>query len=223
MGSYHRVLSIFDRPVHDKNKECECDIHPWEVLINNERWTGKTRLIGFVDVFFLICYSTHDRFERGIIVYKEDDAIRNILDAANRTADQLNLEVQNKREVDDKDKAPKYFQFVDEPGNLDYIITSMGHKVDLCAEYSAEDVQKYEIKLRRPRDSSLRGPIYRGITQHSVPDLMHDVVRLGVVSNAEMTSHLITEFASGSHTEDTVRKWMTAISGGAKADHTAIA
>lgn len=45
------------------------DIHPWEILINGERWAGKIRLIGFVDVFFLICYSADARFEKGIIVY----------------------------------------------------------------------------------------------------------------------------------------------------------
>lgn len=47
------------------------DIHPWDILINGSRWDGKIRLVGFVDVFFLICYSGESRFEKGIIIYSE--------------------------------------------------------------------------------------------------------------------------------------------------------
>ena len=47
------------------------DIHPWDILINGERWAGKVRLVGFVDSFYLICYSGQTRFEHGIVVYSE--------------------------------------------------------------------------------------------------------------------------------------------------------
>jgi hypothetical protein len=47
----------------------DSDIHPWELAINGEQWAGKIRLIGYVDVFFLIAYSANARFEHGIIVY----------------------------------------------------------------------------------------------------------------------------------------------------------
>lgn len=47
------------------------DIHPWDILINGSRWDGKIRLIGFVDVFFLVCYSGESRFEKGIIIYSK--------------------------------------------------------------------------------------------------------------------------------------------------------
>jgi hypothetical protein len=47
------------------------DIHPWDILINGERWAGKVRLVGFVDSFYLICYSGQARFEHGIVVYSE--------------------------------------------------------------------------------------------------------------------------------------------------------
>ena len=47
------------------------DIHPWDILINGERWAGKVRLVGFVDSFFLICYSGESRFEHGIVVYSQ--------------------------------------------------------------------------------------------------------------------------------------------------------
>jgi hypothetical protein len=71
MASYHRVLETFGRSIHDSTLECDCDIHPWEISINGEQWAGKIRLIGFVDVFFLISYSANARFEHGIIVYKD--------------------------------------------------------------------------------------------------------------------------------------------------------
>jgi len=47
------------------------DIHPWDILINGQRWSGKVRLVGFVDSFFLICYSGTSRFEHGIVLYSE--------------------------------------------------------------------------------------------------------------------------------------------------------
>ena len=47
----------------------DSDIHPWDILINGERWSGKVRLIGFVDSFFLICYSGQSRFEHGLMIY----------------------------------------------------------------------------------------------------------------------------------------------------------
>jgi hypothetical protein len=39
--------------------------------VDGSRWDGKIRLIGFVDVFFLICYSGESRFEKGIVIYSE--------------------------------------------------------------------------------------------------------------------------------------------------------
>jgi hypothetical protein len=51
--------------------DCPSDIHPWDILINGERWAGKIRLVGFVDSFFLICYSGQSRFEHGIMIHSE--------------------------------------------------------------------------------------------------------------------------------------------------------
>ncbi len=52
------------------------DIHPWEILINGERWPGKVRLVGFVDVFFLISYSSESRFEKGLVIYSKTPAVQ---------------------------------------------------------------------------------------------------------------------------------------------------
>ncbi|KAJ5747155.1 uncharacterized protein N7511_008851 [Penicillium nucicola] len=65
------MLETFGRSIHDNTLECDTDIHPWEISIDGEQWAGKIRLIGFVDVFFLISYSANARFEHGIIVYKD--------------------------------------------------------------------------------------------------------------------------------------------------------
>jgi hypothetical protein len=88
MASYHRVLQLFQRSVDDKTLECnwyvlcelfvqsapakpshESDVHAWHVSINGKSWTGKIRLIGYLDVFFLILYTGDSRFEEGIIIY----------------------------------------------------------------------------------------------------------------------------------------------------------
>jgi hypothetical protein len=53
------------------NSSTNSDIHPWNILINGERWTGKIRLVGFIDVFFLIAYTNNSRFEKGIIIYSK--------------------------------------------------------------------------------------------------------------------------------------------------------
>jgi hypothetical protein len=75
MASYHRVLDTFDRSVNLKSVECDYDIHPWDILVDGLRWQGKIRLIGFVDVFFLICYSGESRFEKGIIIYSNPSSV----------------------------------------------------------------------------------------------------------------------------------------------------
>ncbi|KAF9887822.1 hypothetical protein FE257_009628 [Aspergillus nanangensis] len=84
MYSYHRVLAVFGRSVNDKDLECNCDIHPWEIQINGEQWPGKIRLVGFIDVFFLISYSANGSFEQGIIVYKEKRDIQWLLNEVKR-------------------------------------------------------------------------------------------------------------------------------------------
>lgn len=223
MASYHRILQVFDRSVEGKNVECNCDIHPWEILINEERWSGKIRLIGFVDVFFLISYATNDRFEHGIIIYKDDDAIRSTLKDAGVAANDISLNLVNKEIVKNKKAPEKYFSLIgNDKGSLDYTIVSLGHPVSLSTEYPRSALQKFEIKLRKNKDPSMAGPILRGINQHTIPELMHDVVRLGIVSNAEMTAHLVNQLMSGTHTEDTMRKWMAALGGPSRVGHGAI-
>ncbi|KAI3321668.1 hypothetical protein HD806DRAFT_524116 [Xylariaceae sp. AK1471] len=207
MASYHRVLKVFDRSVNDKSVECDYDIHPWEILINGERWAGKIRLIGFVDVFFLICYSANARFEKGIIIYKDDDAIRDTLKRANVEAAQIGLDVVNAKERKNDPTLPeRYFSFNSQL--IDYIITGLGHEVGLKVEYPTSSLKKYEIKLLKSKNKAMKKRIRRGVTQHSMMDLMHDAIRLGVLTHGEMAEQLLGNLFGGNATNDTMRKYM---------------
>ncbi|RYP64149.1 hypothetical protein DL769_006776 [Monosporascus sp. CRB-8-3] len=219
MASYHRVLQAFDRSVKQKSIECDFDIHPWDILINGARWDGKIRLIGFVDVFFLMCYSGASRFEKGIVIYKDDDAIRAILRETKVSAEQLGLGVVNQDEVKEGEakgrKIPvRYFDFKSLRGGLDYTITSLGHEVGVQTQYEKTVLQKYVIKLRRIR---------RGVSQHDLLDLMHDAVRLGIISQAELIGTVIGKVVGGSRMDDLFSKYAEALSGARNSRNLALA
>ncbi|KUJ18504.1 uncharacterized protein LY89DRAFT_732063 [Mollisia scopiformis] len=207
MSSYHRILAVFDRSVQAKSLECDYDIHPWEILINEERWPGKIRLVGFVDVFFLICYSSDARFEQGIIIYKDDEAIRSTLHNAGVDSKDINLDIVNKVERQKDNKIlERYFEF--KSGTIDYTITSLGHDIGLKAEYPKSSLKKYVIKLRKSSNTMMKKRIRRGVNQHSLLDLMQDSIRLGVVTHAEMTAKLMSEFFVGTATDDAMKKYL---------------
>lgn len=65
-----RLVRADNVPVRDRiNLIGDSDIHPWEITIDGETWPGRIRLIAFVDVFFIISYSSNDRFMKGVIIY----------------------------------------------------------------------------------------------------------------------------------------------------------
>jgi len=221
MSSYHRILSVFERSVLDKSMECNCDVHPWEILINKERWAGKIRLIGFVDVFFLICYSSDMRFEHGIIIYKDDDDIKRTLDSANVKPQDIALDIINKEEAQKDEKIPeKYFQFA--ATSTDYTITSLGHDISLKVKYPRSSLRKYEIKLLKNKNIMMNKRIKRGVNQHSLTDLMEDAIRLGVVTHAEVTVQLMGQFFAGTGIDDAMKKSMEAFTGANRADNVAL-
>ncbi len=89
--------------------------------MDGKRWTGKIRLLGFVDVFFLICYTGTARFEQGIIIHsksrvslcagetkanagtEDDEAILGILTRAGFKDEKLDPYILNKK-TQEKDK-----------------------------------------------------------------------------------------------------------------------
>ncbi|KAI0455329.1 hypothetical protein F5B21DRAFT_471933 [Xylaria acuta] len=207
MASYHRVLRVFDRSIQDKSLECNYDIHPWEILINGERWEGKIRLIGFVDVFFLMCYSAEARFEKGIIVYKNDDAIRDTLQRAKVHPENIGLKVLNENERESNPNVPeRYFNFASD--TINYTIESLGHEVGLGSKYPKSSLISYKITMLKSKNPAMKKRIRRGITQHSLLDLIYDAIRLGIVSHAEMTAQLLATLYTGNTMDDTMRKYV---------------
>nr|WNZ75607.1 hypothetical protein [Trichoderma harzianum] len=218
MASYHRVLMTFDRSVTQKSVECNYDIHPWDVLIDGSRWNGKIRLVGYVDVFFLICYSGESRFEKGIIIYKDDEIIQKLMESAGVTPEGLGLQLMNEKEVKAaeggrKEVLKKYFDFQSVKGGLDYTITSLGHEVGVKTEYDASTLRKYVIKIRKGRDSIMKPRVRRGVSQHDLFDLMHDAVRLGIITQAELIGQIIGKTIGGSTMEDVTSKYLDALIG----------
>ncbi|KAL7941286.1 hypothetical protein V8C42DRAFT_335299 [Trichoderma barbatum] len=226
MASYHRVLMTFDRSVTQKSVECNYDIHPWDVLIDGSRWNGKIRLIGYVDVFFLICYSGESRFEKGIVIYKDDEVIQKIMNNAGVTAESLGLHLINEKEVKaaeaEKKILKKYFYFQTIKGGLDYTITSLGHEVGVKTEYDASTLRKYVIKIRKGRDSIMKPRIRRGVCQHDLFDLMHDAVRLGIITQAELIGQIIGKTIGGSTMEDVTSKYLDALIGARNSKNVAL-
>ncbi|VTO88851.1 unnamed protein product [Fusarium graminearum] len=229
MASYHRVLDTFERSVNLKTLECDYDIHPWDILVDGARWDGKIRLIGFVDVFFLICYSGESRFEKGIIVYKDDVFIREILRQTNVTATELGLEVTNNDEIvaaREKGREPileRYFKFQSIRGGLDYTIASLGHEIGVKTRYSKTELKKYDIKIRKGRDFAMKKRVRRGVSQHNLFDLMHDAIRLGIVTHAELVGHIVGKAIGGTTVEDMGSKYFEAITGARSSQNVALA
>lgn len=50
-------------------------------------------------------------------------------------------------------------------------------------------------------------------------DLMHDAIRLGVITHAEMTAQLLGNFYMGSATEDAMRKYMDTLGSASRSDN----
>jgi len=231
MASYHRILRVFGRSIDHNSLQCDCDIHPWEILINGRRWPGKIRLIGFIDVFFIISYSSNSRFENGIVIYKDEESIRRILEAAGKVPSDIGLEpaFKNKRDQesdddsvtasvdsvgkprDDKKKTPKYYRFEREP--MDYIITGVGHDIGLQMKYPEESLIKYKIKIRKHHDPILKKDVKRAIKQHDNLDLMSDFLNLGIIAPAELIGHSVGLVILGSVAEKATKKFYKSMRG----------
>ncbi|KAF4989772.1 hypothetical protein FDECE_14596 [Fusarium decemcellulare] len=194
MASYHRVLDTFDRSVNLKSLECDYDIHPWDILVD-----------------------------------EDDDIIRNTLREANLTAGELGLEVVNENEVkaaEAKGRAPvleRHFKFQSIRGGLDYTITSLGHEIGVKTRYEKTDLKKYEIKIRKGRDFTMKKRIRRGVSQHDLFDLMHDAIRLGIITHAELIGHIVGKTIGGTTMEDVGSKYFEAITGAKGSKNLALA
>ncbi|KAI0181556.1 hypothetical protein GGR52DRAFT_525083 [Hypoxylon sp. FL1284] len=165
-----------------------------------------------------MCYSAEARFEKGIIIYKDDEAIRETLKEANVEASDINLEAVNSKELkSDPNVPPRYFNFDSQP--LDYIITSLGHEVGLKTEYPKTSLIKYQIKILKSRNKVVKKRIRRAVNQHSLLELLHDAIRLGIITHAEMTAQLLGNFYVGSATDDAMRKYLDTLASSSRPDN----
>lgn len=55
--------------------------------------------------------------------------------------------------------------------------------------------------------------IKRGVTQHDLLDLIHDVVRLGFITHAELTGYFIGKVFGGTIAEDVLYKYVDGVVG----------
>ena len=70
------------------------------------------------------------------------------------------------------------------------------------------------IKLERIR---------RGVTQHDLFDLMHDAIRLGIITHAELIGHIVGKTIGGTTVEDMGSKYFEAITGAKSSQNLALA
>ncbi|KAI1061355.1 hypothetical protein LB507_011221 [Fusarium sp. FIESC RH6] len=176
--------------------------------------------------------------ERRMRLPAEDDVfIRNTLQDANVTAAELGLEVVNESEIKtahDKGREPvleRHFKFESIRGGLDYTITSLGHEIGVKTRYDKTNLRKYEIKIRKGRDFTMKTMlllmkserIRRGVTQHDLFDLMHDAIRLGVITHAELIGHIVGKTIGGTTVEDMGSKYFEAITGAKSSQNLALA
>ncbi|KAG4443330.1 hypothetical protein IFR05_001199 [Cadophora sp. M221] len=221
MASYHRVLKVFGRSIEDKTLQCDCDIHPWEVKVNGKPLTGRLRLIGFVDLFFLISYSGSSRFHDGIVIYsilrfilsespsliyelEDDDHIEKILNLSGVEFENIHLTSKSPEPTSTATTTPekkvKYTTFASD--TVDYVVNSIGHPIGLKTQYDSSSLKQYTIKLRKPQDALLKRKYKNAIKQHDTLDMIQDAVKLGLVSYAEILGHGLSHIYRGSSTLD---------------------
>lgn len=61
------------------------------------------------------------------------------------------------------------------------------------------------------------GRIKRGITRHSVPELMQDAVHCGFITHGQLMGNFLGQFLGGGVLDDTRRKYMEGLIGGSQA------
>ncbi|PYI07676.1 hypothetical protein BO78DRAFT_460404 [Aspergillus sclerotiicarbonarius CBS 121057] len=224
MASYHRVLAVFGRSVKDKALECDCDIHPWQIKINGEQWPGKIRLVGFVDVFFLISYSANARFEKGIIVYKERYDIDRLLEKVEKARSGANparsgeisatMCQEGKEETTEyppQSREEKHLKF---DNTTSYRVQSWGHEIGLKTRYPISSVGEWVIEIIKPDDRSLRRRIKRAVKEHTTAELLEDVARCGFIAQGQMAGHFLSKYLVGGVVDDTMTKYLEGLLSG---------
>ncbi|KAF4331687.1 hypothetical protein FBEOM_14550 [Fusarium beomiforme] len=166
---------------------------------------------------------------KGLLAIEDDNIIRNTLREAGVSAKGLGLNIVNENEIKiakDKGQEPvpeRYFKFQSIRGGLDYTIISLGHEIGVKTQYETTELKKYEIKIRKGRDFAMKKRIRRGLNQHDLYDLMHDAIRLGIITHAELIGHIVGKTIGGTTMEDMSSKYLEALTGASGSKNLALA
>ncbi|RAQ69862.1 hypothetical protein COH20_010338 [Aspergillus flavus] len=235
MASYHRVLEVFDRSVDDKTIECDCDIHPWEITIDGETWPGRIRLIAFVDVFFIISYSSNDRFMKGVIIYKDEIALRELnkllppnqnlqgkgdAPASQKPQEKGGSPPSQSSNVAVNGEEPDGFKF--KKGSV-FVVESLGHEIGMRTTFPTSLVRKYTIEINRPVNWALGRRMNRGLKRHTLTRMVQDVVRCGLITKGQLAGHVVGSLVAGGRWNDTISRSITSIGSGSSAQRQALA
>ncbi|KAI5797518.1 hypothetical protein DFH27DRAFT_106741 [Peziza echinospora] len=193
MASYKRVLKAFGRSIDDGDFICNLRIHPWDIKIQKvghltpEKWNGNIRLVGFIDVFFLIAYQGESRFEQGIVIYKKEiDALKLFYDLD----PELNLPGMEFFSMifplDPKATFKPRIRVPFDSDPLNYIVNGWGHHIALRPEFPQP--VEYHIEIRREPYSSAN--IEKGLRVHTTVDLMKDTAAHLIVGSAEVAGEI---------------------------------
>jgi hypothetical protein len=77
-----------------------------------------------------------------------------------------------------------------------------------CLDYRSSIARRILTQLRR------KERIKRGVSQHDLFDLMHDAVRLGIITHAELIGVIIGKTYGGTALDDVTSKYFDGLAGG---------
>ncbi|KAE8379365.1 hypothetical protein BDV26DRAFT_291387 [Aspergillus bertholletiae] len=224
------------------------DIYSWDIDITlrrysqdpiKQQWPGKIRLIAFADVFFLISYSANARFEKGIVIYKDDHDVNTLLGGdhpliteshrlPNASDDNLSLESPGKSplvsvgpQTEDNDGPPtkplteKAKDEVKKRFNFvnggKYSAKGYGHEIGLRYTYRRDELAEYTIEINKPYHRGTRRSIQRGLEEHSILQLLGDDLRSGIIKQGQMTGHLLSKYLANGMLDDVLKKYVDGV------------
>ncbi|KAJ5735255.1 uncharacterized protein N7483_000380 [Penicillium malachiteum] len=219
--SYHRILQSFGRSINDKTLECDLRLlqqfnqHAPEALAELlARESPEEKLeesANLNDNSSQHIYDSADEFDEDIITLQSESMI-----SPNASKDSLgsipDSLISNAKFSSDSDKPEP------EPKKPDHrhthVARTLGHEIHLSTKYRKSDVKVYRVEIAKPQNRPLRRRIKRGISPHGTYKMMGDVVRYGIISQAQLMNHLGKMVFGGGTFNETARKYFHALTKG---------
>lgn len=213
MTSYKRILKAFGRTTSDADCLCNVQIHPWDIKLQKHKtgenpqtvmWEGNIQLIGYIDAIFLICYQGTARFQRGIVLYKDEkdphlmiedriikapDDVPNSLQDAAATKHSTLQRTQSEDKMAKQKEKEKVKVEIDNPFDIDslyFIVNAWGHEIGPGTMFPY--ARKYSLYVRQVTASA---SVQKALRKHSAIDLLKDTAQISIVAAAEAAGHLV--------------------------------